>query len=210
MVKSAGPESFSSLVLSRFPEDTRWLIIEYFSKNSFRLRITKPRKLRLGSFRATNKSEQPIINLNNDLGPYTFLLVFLHELAHLLVWQQYRRRVPPHGKEWKAAYHVLMMPLLERNLIPVELKPGLEQYFQKTPASFQRNIGFQRILHTLDGKGPLLTLVDIPEKNSFHLMDGRQMVKLERIRTRYRCYCPSNKRYYLVSPAAQIFLPGIQ
>jgi SprT protein len=206
MVKSAGPES-SSKVLSLFPEDTRWLISEYFSKYSFRLRITNPRKLRLGSFRAAYRGEMPIINLNNDLGPYSFLLVFLHELAHLVVWQQFGRKVLPHGQEWKRAYHQLTTPLMDGNCLPNDLKSGLEKYFLKSRASFQRDIGFQRILHSLDGKGQLLTLHDIPDKGTFHLMDGKQMVKIERIRTRYKCYCPSNKRYYLVSPAAQIFIP---
>ena len=209
MVKSAGPESLS-LVLSRFPEDTRWLINDYFSNYSFQLKITKPRKLRLGSFRAAIKGDLPVISLNSDLGPYSFLLVFIHELGHLLVWKQYKRRAAPHGKEWKEAYRFLILPLMERNSIPVELMQGLEHYFIKTHASFQRDIGFLRILHSLDGKGLLLTLNDIPEKNTFNLMDGRPMVKLERIRTRYKCYCPSNKRYYLVSPAAQIFLTQSQ
>jgi SprT protein len=209
MVKPTGPES-SFLVLSLFPEDTRWLIDEYFRKYSFRLRITRPRKLRLGSFRAAYKGELPVISLNSDLGLYSFLLVFLHELAHLVIWQQYGRKVAPHGKEWKNAYHDLLLPLSERNCIPPELQQGLDIYFRKSVASFQRDISFQRILHTLDGKGTLLTLHDIPEKKTFHLMDGRQLVKIERIRTRYKCYCPMNKRYYLVSPAAQIFLPASQ
>jgi SprT protein len=97
MVIPTGLES-SPQVLSLFPADTRWLITEYFSNYSFRLRITKPRKLRLGSFRAAYKGELPVISLNNDLGPYSFLLVFLHELAHLQVWKQFGRKVSPHGK----------------------------------------------------------------------------------------------------------------
>jgi SprT protein len=206
MVKSAGPKS-PSQVLSLFPEDTRWLINEYFTRYSFHLRITKPRKLRLGSFRGANRNEIPVINLNNDLGAYSFLLVFLHELAHLVVWQQYGRKAAPHGKEWKKAYQELTAPLMDGKYLPMDLTAGLERYFLKSKASFQRDIGFQRILHTLDGKGQLLTLNDIPDKQTFNLTDGKQMVKIERIRTRYKCYCPSNKRYYLVSPAAQIFIP---
>lgn len=209
MVKSTGPER-SNQVLSFFPENTRWLITEYLRIYSFRLRITKPRKLRLGSFRAAYKGDLPVININNDLGLYSFLLVFLHELAHLVVWKKHGRRAAPHGKEWKDAYQELMMPLLDKENLPADLTLGLEKYFKTTRASFQRDVAFQRILHTLDGKGVLLTLHDVPDAKTFHLMDGRQMVKMERIRTRYKCFCPSNKKYYLVSPAAQIFLPESQ
>jgi SprT protein len=205
MVKFSRPES-SSQVLFRFPEDTRWLIQEYFGKYSFHLKITNPRKLRLGSFRAALKGELPIISLNNDLGQYSFLLVFLHELAHLHTWQEHGRRVAPHGKEWKDAYRILSSPLFEKNNIPLLLLPGLQKYFNSSRASFHRDVALQRVLHSLDGNGHLVVLGDIPAKGSFHLSDGKQMIKLERIRTRYKCYCPSNKKYYLVSPAAQIFL----
>jgi hypothetical protein len=191
-------------LLARFPVNTHFLIQSYLEKYIFHLRITTPRKLRLGSFRAAKKGELPVISINNDLGKYSFLLVFIHELAHLEVWLQQRRRVTPHGPEWKTAFRILINPLFEQQLFPEDLNKNLLVYFLKTPATFQRNIQLQRVLHQLDGHGSLLTLADIPVDTPFHLTDGRQMIKLERIRTRYKCYCPSNKRYYLVSPAAQI------
>lgn len=208
-MKSAKPESLS-MVLSRFPEETHWLIHEYFRKYSFQFRITRPYRLRLGSFRASIGGGLAQININNDLGKYSFLLVFLHELAHYTVWKQYGRRSAPHGKEWKTAYYGLVLPLLDNDSLPRDLILCLDQYFHSKRASFQRDINFQRVLSLLDGKGPILLLGDISEKDIFHLMDGRQMVKIEQIRTRYKCYCPSNKRYYLISPAAQIFLPESQ
>ncbi len=198
------PENLA-LLLARFPENSHWLIEQYISKYSFQLKITKPRKLRLGSFRAARKGEMPVISLNNDLGLYSFLLVFIHELAHLVVWQQHSRRASPHGIEWKNNFRSLIDPLFEHHLFSAELRQGLERYFLKTPASFQHDVKLQRLLHALDGNGEFVTLGDIPDKEPFHLSDGRQMVKLERVRTRYKCFCPSNKRYYLVSPAAQIF-----
>ena len=206
MMLPSGPESLT-LVLSRFPEDTRWLIKEYLNQHSFLLRITKPRKLRLGSFRASGTAGIPVISMNDDLGLYSFLLVFLHELAHLLVWQKYRNKAAPHGKEWKNEYQGLVLPFIERNLFPNDLINGLNRYFHRTAASFQRDIELQRVLHDLDGKGKLFLLSDLPDKQEFELHGGKRMIKLEKIRTRYRCYCPSNKRYYLVSPAAQIIIP---
>jgi SprT protein len=205
MAKLSGLES-PSLLLSRFPEESRYLIAEYLAKYEFRIKITAPRKQRLGSFRATNKGELPLIHINNDLGQYSFLLVFLHELAHLQVWLVYGRKVLPHGKEWKNAYHQLVLPLLSDDALSYELQACLARFFSTSKASFHRDIVFQRLLHKLDGKGELLMLKDIPEKSDFSLSDGRRMVKLERIRTRFKCYCPSNRKYYLVSPAAQVFL----
>lgn len=198
------PEALVPL-LDRFPSPSHWLIRKYLETYAFRFRLTKPRKLRLGSFRTGARGELPVISLNNDLGPYSFLLVFIHELAHLVVWQQKNRRARPHGDEWKKAFRLLMEPFFEAELLPVDLSLGLLKYFRTTPASFQRNVQLLKTLHALDGNGELLTIRDLPEKAMFYLSDGKQLVKLERIRTRYKCYCPTNKRYYLVSPAAQIF-----
>ncbi len=200
------PENLVPL-LDRFPLPFHELIKDYLGSFSFSFRLTKPRKQRLGSFRGGLKGELPVISLNNDLGPYSFLLVFIHELAHLLVWQQHKRRAKPHGEEWKKAFRLLMEPAFSGNLLPEDLKQGLLRYFRTTPATFQRDVQLLKIMHTLDGNGDLLTLKDIPEKGVFYLPDGKQMVKMERIRTRYKCYCTSNKRYYLVSAAAQIFPP---
>ncbi|NVO19460.1 MAG: hypothetical protein HXX13_07155 [Bacteroidetes bacterium] len=212
MAKLSGLES-PSLLLLRFPEESRYLIAEYLQKYNFRIKITTPRKLRLGSFKATNKGELPLIHINNDLGPYSFLLVFLHELAHLQVWLTHGRKVLPHGKEWKNSYHQLVLPLLAGDALSFDLQACLARFFTNSKASFHRDIVFQRLLHQLDGKGELLMLKDIPGKSDFCLSDGRRMIKLERIRTRYKCYCPSNRKYYLVSPAAQVFLnniPGVE
>ncbi|MFN8135383.1 MAG: SprT-like domain-containing protein [Bacteroidales bacterium] len=62
-----------------------------------------------------------MIQANADLGPYTFLLVFLHELAHLVVMKKYGRKAKPHGSEWKNAYRQLVQPFFEHEVFPVKL-----------------------------------------------------------------------------------------
>jgi len=86
------PETLEG-VLIRFPEQAQQLTKALFSEHHFLFRITTPRKTRLGSFKGVRMGARPVIQVNSDLGQYTFLLVFLHELAHLVVMKKW-----PEGK----------------------------------------------------------------------------------------------------------------
>jgi hypothetical protein len=143
--------------------------------------------------------------MNNDLEPHLFFLVFLHELAHLEVWLNFGRTVRPHGEEWKKAYSNLVSPFIHLSLLPEELIREMASYFQSPKATLHGNSSILKILHTLDGKGEMLTLEEISENASFFLPDGREMVKLNKLRSRYKCFNPGNKRYYLIPAHIQIF-----
>lgn len=205
MVLFTRPEFFNRLLI-RFPEHSRGLISEYFNRYDFIIKVTSPRKQKLGSFRSSSGSELPVISINNDLGEYSFLLVFIHELAHLKVWKEYGRKAMPHGREWKLSFQELTLPFLNPQILPDELIVALKIHFRKTPSSFHRDVQILRVLNRLEEKGEMLTLAEIGNQVKFQLLNGKQMIKLERMRTRYKCFCPSNKRYYLVSPTAQIIL----
>ena len=57
---------------------------QLYKKYQFRLKITAPRKTKLGDyrFRASNKTH--LITINCNLNPYAFLIVYLHEVAHCI------------------------------------------------------------------------------------------------------------------------------
>lgn len=206
MVKSIGPDRFA-LLLDRLPEPTRAYTASCLQNQLFSLKITNPRRVRLGSFRAAPRGGVPQITVNNDLGPYSFLLVLLHELAHHIVWKHYSRKVTPHGKEWKTVYASLLIPLLEMHMLPEVLEEGIQVYLRKTAATFQSCKPLLSALNKLEGKGEMLTLSDLNDQDSFRLQDGRIMIRQQKLRTRYKCYYPANKRYYLVPASVQIFKP---
>jgi predicted SprT family Zn-dependent metalloprotease len=41
------------------------------------------------------------ITINGTLEPQLFFFVLTHELAHLIAFEKYGRRISPHGQEWK-------------------------------------------------------------------------------------------------------------
>lgn len=197
------PETIQG-VLSRFPEQARRLTEALFNEHRFLFRITTPRRTRLGSFKGVRLGARPVIHINSDLGPYTFLLVFLHELAHLSVMKQYGRKAKPHGDEWKNAYRNLVHPFLAENVFPPVLAAELHRYFIKTPATFHRDARLINTLASLEGGKIMITVNDIPINGTFTLISGRQFVKLEKLRTRYKCFCTKTHKYYLVPRSAQV------
>ncbi len=199
------PETLQG-VLMRFPEQAHKLVEGLFDEYPFLFRITAPRQTRLGSFKGVRHGGRPTIHINADLGKYTFLLVFLHELAHLVVMKKYGRKAKPHGVEWKNAYRFLIQPFFNENVFPPELTKELYRYFVKTPATFHRDTRLLNTLSSLEGGHVIMTVHDVPTNGTFTLTSGRQFVKMELLRTRYKCFCPQTKKYYLVPRSAQVLL----
>jgi SprT protein len=199
------PETLQGVLL-RFPEQARQLTESLFNEHRFQFRITTPRRTRLGSFKGVRYGARPVIHINSDLGQYTFLLVFLHELAHFVVMKQFGRKAKPHGDEWKNAYRSLVQPFLNEDVFPPVLTAELHRYFIKTPATFHRDARLINTLASLEGGKIMITVNDIPLNSTFTLISGRQFVKLEKLRTRYKCFCPKTRKYYLVPRSAQVML----
>ena len=197
------PETLEGVLL-RFPEQSRSLVEPLFSEYHFLFRITTPRRTRLGSFKGVRHGARPTIQLNSDLGQYSFLLVFLHELAHLAVMKQHGRKAKPHGDEWKNAYRRLVQPFFDQQVFPFILTTELHRYFLKTPATFHRDTRLINTLASVEGGHTILTVNEIPLNSTFTLLNGRQFVKLEKLRTRYKCFCPKTHKYYLVPKSAQV------
>lgn len=197
------PETLEGVLL-RFPEQARQLTRVLFSEHQFLFRITNPRRSRLGSFKGMRHSGRPVIQINSDLGPYTFLLVFLHELAHLVVMRKHGRKAKPHGAEWKNAYRTLVQPFFDAQVFPPELTRQLVRYFIKTPATFHRDTLLINTLAGCEGGTLMLTVKDIPVNSTFTLRSGKQFVKLEKLRTRFKCYNAATRKYYLVPGSAEV------
>lgn len=190
--------------LQLFPEPARAYIDTLLLHPRFRISVTQPRKMKHGSFSVSGTGKTPVIRLNNNMGPCFFMVVFLHELAHFNAWEKHGRNHLPHGPEWKEAFRDLLSPLLFLDGLDAEFRAALKKHMVNVPATFNRYVTFTKLLHRLDNGVHIVTLSDIPDNTSFRLKDGKVMVKIARIRTRYKCYCPANRRYYLVSPLAEI------
>ena len=190
-----------------FPEASVTMVGEVYSQRRFLLHFKRPRNSKLGDFRPPRtKNGICTITLNYDLNPYQMLITYLHEVAHYNVYQQYgSRRVQPHGTEWQNQFASLLQPFMVVNIFPQDILDALQKHLQHIKASSTADQNLQRVLRQYDKNTTAVTTVEnLPEGARFTLKNGLVFQKGEKQRTRYKCYCESNGRWYFVAALAEV------
>lgn len=191
------------LLQSHLPAPALEYCIELWEGRQFELKIRKSRITKVGDFTAY-PGKVPRITVNHDLDPYTFLLTYVHEVAHLDVHVRHGHRVISHGAEWKQAFQQLMKPLLNPGVFPPPLLVELERHMQNPPASSYTDSQLITALRKLDHRQQYVVLVsDLAEGTVFGL-HGRWFQKGKIRRTRFECKELKSKRKYLVPADAPV------
>ena len=196
-----------ALLKRYFPETAVAMVGEMFEQRRFRLHFKRPRSSKLGDFRPPRtKNGICGITLNLDLNPYQMLITYVHEVAHYDVYQQYgSRRVQPHGPEWQKQFATLLLPFMTESIFPNDILEALKKHLHHIKASSTADQNLQRIVRRYD-KVPknIVTVESLPDGARFVLKNGLVFQKGEKQRTRYRCYCESNGRWYFVAGLAEV------
>ena len=190
-----------------FPETSVAMVGEMYSQRRFKLHFKRPRSSKLGDFRQPRtKNGICTITLNYDLNPYQMLITYVHEVAHYDVYQQYGyRRVQPHGPEWQGQFAILLQPFMTNTIFPQDVIEALQKHLQHIKASSTADQNLQRVLRQFDKNTTATTTVEsLPNGARFMLKSGLVFQKGEKQRTRFKCYCESNGRWYVVSALAEV------
>ncbi|HYJ37625.1 MAG TPA: SprT-like domain-containing protein [Chitinophagaceae bacterium] len=185
------------------------LVMQYLHHYKVHLTITRERKSILGDYRHATHDRNHRISVNGNLNKYSFLITLVHELAHLLTFQQWGNRVQSHGKEWKNIYAFLLKDFLTAKIFPDDIRLRLQQSINDLPASSCADDNLMRILRKYDENPDNVVLVEqIPEGNCFALDDGRIFKKGKKLRKRYQCFDVKTKQEYLFSPVYEVKRTG--
>lgn len=172
----------------------------------FHLRITRPRRTRLGTHQF-DPATGHLITVNGNLNPSAFLITYLHEVAHVVTVQQARRRVAPHGPAWKAHFRRLLEPVLTEGIFPPEVLAPLRDYARNPAAATSSYAPLARALQALDGSAQpdpaLLTVLHLREGEPF-VFHNRTFVRGPLRRTRALCTELSTGRRYTVPGHAPV------
>jgi hypothetical protein len=177
-----------------------------WQETPFSLQVKKPRNTKLGDFSYRKDRKIQTITLNSDLNPFQFLLTYIHELAHLRVFEQLGPRHLPHGAEWKRMFQELMNPLLKDTIFPLDILVPLRLHMKNPSASSARDLFLMKEMSKYDkkeGESQELFLSDLLPGNSF-LLAGRQFTKGETRRTRILCEEIGSGKKFLVSRLAKV------
>lgn len=169
-------------------------IIPYLSKYSIDLKITPERKSKLGDYIYSSKERRHKISINGTLNKYEFFFTFIHELAHLTTFSQYKNTVEAHGKEWKSHFKCLLDSAID--LFPNELKNAIIQHLNSTKSSQCFDAALYLALKSFD-EIERLYVKDLKEGQIFSTPKGEKFQLIHKRRTRYLCENISTKKQYL-------------
>lgn len=189
---------FSELI-PFLPPNTFEEVAQYFQNHTIHLTLTRERKSVLGDYRRPSK-ESPYhrISINATLHPYSFLITLLHELAHMLVYLQYKDQVMPHGNEWKMQFQKMLIPYIGKKFFPEDIEAALVRYLNNPKASTCTDTNLYKALYRYsNNKNGWTLLEDLPIGAHFKIANGAQYALLEKRRTRYRCQDLNSGKMYL-------------
>lgn len=177
-------------------------LLDYFG---FEFKIKKSRQTKLGDYRYTPKTKKHTITINNDLNQFSFLVTFLHEVAHLVTFNAHGRKAAPHGQEWKDNFKKIATPVLNESVFPAPVLLALTNYFKNPKAASCSDPILYNVLKKFDGPSDLIPLSKIAIGQLFEFNE-KVYKKLEKKRTRSLCMEERSARRYLISEVAQVML----
>jgi len=194
-------------VLKKYlPERAVVPCVALIKDNAVHLKIVNERVTRHGDYRRTANGIHQI-TVNSTLNKYRFLITLIHEIAHLVAFEKYGRRILPHGVEWKRTFQHLMLPFIRPEIFPSKLLPLLAQHFQNPRASSDTDANLSIALKQFDAQLKENTYVyELPLRSVFRIYNGKLFKKGNKRRKRYECIEISTGKIYLFQPNAEVEL----
>lgn len=187
------------------PSGTYEPVMHYLHQYRVHLTVARDRKSILGDYRHRTFGNTHRISVNGNLNPYSFLITLLHELAHLLTFEQFAHKVPAHGQEWKKIFGQLLSQFITHEIFPPDIRQALTQSLNNPAASSCADEVLLRVLKNYDQKKDNKVFVEtISEGNLFKTHDGKIFKKGEKLRKRFKCMEVATKRMYLFSPVYEV------
>jgi len=185
------------------PENSIELVLDLLDKHPCQVKIVKNRKTKHGDFKNYPNGDVQI-TINNDLNPYRFLLTLIHEIAHLITFEKFKR-VKPHGVEWKRNFQHAMLPFINPDIYPKEILSKLAHYLINPKASTDSDINLSLALKQLDKETDKTFIFELPLASKFK-HNKKVFIKGQKRRTRYECVEVFTDKKYLFHANAEVDL----
>ena len=187
------------------PPGTYDAVLAYLRQYKVHLTVARERKSILGDYRHSTHHANHRISVNGNLNTYSFLITLLHELAHLLTFEQFGNKVLAHGREWKMIYAKMLAQFIQHKIFPADIEAELLRSLQNPAASTCAEDGLLRILRKYDAKESHHRLVEeLAIHDLFRTSDGRIFKKGEKLRKRYKCVEVKTDKVCLFSPVYEV------
>lgn len=189
------------------PDNSFELVMPLIQQHKVHLTISRERQTKLGDYRNAHAGKNHRISVNGNLNKFSFLITLLHELAHLLTYEQYGNRISPHGREWKTLYGQVLHRFLQHHIFPKDITEELAATLHNPGASTCSEENLQRILMRYDARKPgMKRIEELPPDTIFKLKDGRVFKMGLQVRKRYKCAETATGKLYLFSGVYEVMV----
>jgi SprT protein len=187
------------------PEGSLGYIIQLLEPHKVMIRITRTAKSRYGSFYINRRTKVQHITVSGVLNPYSFLITFIHEIAHMKAFGLYGRKIKPHGNEWKNVFTNILSPVLQDGILPDELTQELSRHMRNPSATVTDDVILFKCLRKYDKEEKTtVSIEELQEGAMFYWNSRGAFIKGEKLRKRYRCTEQKTKKIYLFNPIAEV------
>ena len=182
--------------------------LSLWQQYEFDFKVTRPRQSKFGDFR-TQPGHRERISVNGDCNPYSFLITYLHEVAHLITYRKHNRKAAPHGREWKDNFRELLQPVLNETVFPISILTHVRHYAQNPKASTASDAPLMLALGLYETNlNPITTenkttLHQIAEGGCF-VFRQKTYVRGTLRRSRYVIFEPKSKKQFLLPAHALV------
>lgn len=186
-------------------EDAATWVAQLLIVHGVELQITRERSSKFADYRPPWRGRGHVITLNYNLRPLSFLLIFLHEYAHLLNWVDYGSKVAIHGVEWAKAYAKLVNGAIQRGFFPEAMHEPLRMAMRNPQVSGCAQPDLMDWLRKFEGQeAGWYPLDQLDSGTRFQTKAGMTFVKGPKGRTRYRCLRFPGKETYLIHQSLMV------
>ncbi len=185
---------------SYLPENALSFLKIWFADYPIHIKITRNRNSKLGDYRKMPDNSHQI-TINSTLEPDLFFFVLTHELAHLIAFEKFGRRISAHGNEWKTTFAQMILDSLE--IYPQDLQLILKKFSKSPKANFMSSSDLVRYFHFDQLKDDEVFVESLQIGDRF--MYGEDAYKVEQKRKKlYLCINSTNAKKYLFKPLAKV------
>lgn len=186
------------------PERAVQTCFELIKSNEVHLKIVNHRVTRHGDYRRMPNGMHQI-TVNASLNKYRFLITLVHEIAHLIAFEKFGKRIKPHGREWKQTFQQLMLPFIRPEIFPIKLLPIIANHFKNPKASSSTDANLAIALKNFDVDDRKNAYIfELSHGSTFKLYNGKLFKKGNRRVKRYECIELSTGKLYLFQPNAEV------
>ena len=193
---------FSEKLRPFLPLESTYYVAKFIIENKVSFTVSKARQTKLGDYRQPWNGKPHRISVNGNLNPYAFLVTTIHEMAHLIAFQNFGNRVKAHGNEWKSEFVKLFQPIIDKEILPTDVTLAVTNYLKDAKAASCSDDRLYRVLRRYDkNKG---VLVEHLEMGAIFELKGKKFELGKKLRKRYECKELNSGRTYRVLGLAQV------